>query len=67
MARLEEIVRGATVKGILPDGLVTIIDIAWHGSTAVTVTYKDASGRVAQEILLREREPNLELVSAGQP
>jgi hypothetical protein len=32
MARLEDLTRGATVKGILPDRLVTIVDVKWHGS-----------------------------------
>jgi hypothetical protein len=28
---------------------VTIVDVTWHGSTVVEVTYKDASGRPANE------------------
>lgn len=32
MARLEDLTRGATVKGILPDGPVTIMDVKWFGS-----------------------------------
>ena len=28
MARLEEIIRGATVKGVLPDGFVTVVDVS---------------------------------------
>ncbi len=32
MARLEEIKHGAAVKGILPDGFITVVDVTWIGS-----------------------------------
>jgi hypothetical protein len=35
MAKLEDITRGAAVKGILPDGLVTVVDVKWIGSVAI--------------------------------
>lgn len=31
MAQLEDLTRGATVKGILPNHHVTVIDAKWHG------------------------------------
>src|SRR5215207_2532442 len=67
MASLNELKRGATVKGILPDGLVTVVDVKWHGTTVVELTYKDASGRLGSELLYRDREPSLEIASAGRP
>jgi len=67
MARFEDLTRGALVKGILPDRLVTIVDIKWHGSDVIEVTYKDASGRPANELLFRDREPSLEIVTQGTP
>jgi superfamily II DNA or RNA helicase len=42
MARLEELTRGAAVKGILPEDLVTAVDVKWHGSAVAELTYKDA-------------------------
>ena len=42
MARLENLTRGAQVKGLHPDGPVTIVDVAWHGAACAEVTYKDA-------------------------
>jgi hypothetical protein len=51
MAKLEELIRGATLKGILPDQLVTVVDVKWIGNTAVDLTYKDAAGRPANELL----------------
>jgi hypothetical protein len=55
MARLEDLTRGAAVRGILPDGLVTVVDAQWHGSAVVELTYKDASGRLGSELLYRDR------------
>jgi hypothetical protein len=34
MAALEELTRGASVRGILPDRLITVADLAWYGSNA---------------------------------
>src|SRR5712691_9400583 len=67
MARLEELTRGATVRGILPDALVTVVDVQWHGDVAITLTYRDAAGRLGNEILYRDREPSLEIATAGLP
>ena len=46
MARLEELTRGASVKGVLPDGLVTVVDVQWHGSEVVELIYRDAAGKL---------------------
>ena len=45
MAKLEDLTRGAAVRGILPDCLVSVIDVKWFGSAAVELTYKDPSGK----------------------
>src|SRR4051812_36047812 len=67
MARLEDLSRGAAVKGILPDALVTVVDVRWIGSLAVELTYKDPGGNLGSELLYREREPTLEVVTVGRP
>jgi hypothetical protein len=67
MARLEDFTRGALIKGILPDRLVIVVDIKWHGSAVVELTYKDATGHLASELLYRDREPMLEIAVAGHP
>ena len=67
MARLEDLTRGATVRGILPNASVSVVDIQWHGSDVAELTYKDAAGHLGNELLYREREPTLEIVSAGRP
>jgi len=67
MARLEDLTRGATVKGILPDSLVTIIDVKWIGTVAVELTYKAPSGALGNELLYRDREPTLDIDVEGRP
>src|SRR5262249_55937708 len=67
MARLEELTRGAAVKGVLADGLVTVVDLKWIGTVAVELTYKDAAGQLGSELLYRDREPTLEVAAAGKP
>jgi hypothetical protein len=67
MARLEDLTRGASLRGILPDGLVTVVDIRWHGSAVVELTYKDATGRLGNELLYRDSEPTIEVVEVGRP
>ncbi|MCL6590153.1 MAG: DUF3883 domain-containing protein [Firmicutes bacterium] len=67
MARLEELTRDSVIKGILPDALVTIIDVKWHGSNAIEVTYKDNHGHLGNELIFRDRENSLEIASIGLP
>jgi hypothetical protein len=67
MARLEDLTRGAAVKGIVPESLVTVVDVEWHGSAVVELTYKDASGRLGSELLYRDRELTIDIAAAGRP
>jgi superfamily II DNA or RNA helicase len=67
MTKLEDLKRGATVKGILPDCLVTVIDVKWYGSAAVELTYKDPAGKPSVVLLYRDREPTLEIGETGRP
>ncbi len=53
------------MKGLVPDNVVTTVDVRWFGTAAVEVTYKDAGGRVANRLLYREDEPRLEVVERG--
>jgi superfamily II DNA or RNA helicase len=62
MARLEELIRGVKVKGILPNCIVTVVDAENYGDT-VSVTYRDDSGGTANSLLFRSNEPSLEIVS----
>src|SRR6058998_2966264 len=67
MSRLEDLQTNASVRGILPDCLVTVVNVQWFGSEAVELTYKDPSGRVANQLLYRHDEPRIEVVEEGRP
>ncbi len=45
--QLEQLQPHAAVRGILPDALVTVVNVQWYGSGAVELTYKTPSGKVA--------------------
>ena len=59
--RLEQLESGLKLKGIIPNQVVTIIDVTWHGD-AVEIIYKRADGRPDTELLYRTNESSLEIV-----
>ncbi len=67
IARLEDLTNGALLAGVVPDAHVTVVNVAWHGSAVVTLTYRLADGAVAEKLLFREDEPKLVLVAEGRP
>jgi len=67
MSKLETLLPNSTVKGILPDSLVTVVNVQWFGSTALELTYKTTTGKVANELLYRHDEPRIEVVDLGRP
>ncbi|MDF0675643.1 MAG: helicase-related protein [Nitrospira sp.] len=67
MSKLEDLQPNAAIRGILPDALVTVVNVQWFGSEAIELTYKDPGGRVANQLLYRHDEPRLEVVEAGRP
>jgi hypothetical protein len=60
MSKLEQLTPNAAVRGILPDGLVTVVSVQWFGSEALELTYKSANGKVANELLYRHDEARIE-------
>src|SRR6516165_3721293 len=67
MTKLEDLRPNASVQGILPNCLVTVVSAQWHGSEALELTYKDPSGKVANELLYRHDEPRIEVTARGRP
>ena len=67
MASLEELQPQTSVRGITPDGLVTVVNATWYGSDTIELTYKEASGRVANELLSRADETRIDVVEVGRP
>ena len=67
MARLEEIIPGATVQGLVPSEPVTVVSTQWHGTTVLQVTFRLLSGRVEESMLYRTDEPRLGVSSKSRP
>ena len=65
--KLEQLLPNAAVRGIVPDALVTVVNVQWFGSEALELTYKTADGKVANQLLYRDSEPTLEIVEQGRP
>ena len=67
MARLEDLTKGALVRGVLADRVVKVVDITWHGSSALTLTYTDElTGKPDHELLDRADEARLVVQEAGR-
>src|SRR6266446_6593098 len=67
MSSLEALPPNAAVRGILPDCLVIVVSVQWFGSAALELTYKNPTGRVANELLYRHDEARLDVVEQGRP
>lgn len=67
MAKLEELKKGASVEGVLSNNPVTVVDVRWHGSNVVELTYRDAGGTLGSELIFRDREPSLTITAPGTP
>ncbi|MCP5179017.1 MAG: hypothetical protein H6994_03800 [Pseudomonadales bacterium] len=65
--KLEQLQIRASLRGIVPDAIVSIVNVQWYGSHALELTFKTADGKVANQILYRDNEPQLEIVEQGRP
>jgi len=65
-ARLEDLTPGAVVRGVVPAAAVTVVQVQWHGSAAITLTYRDSTGQVAERLLYRDSEPLLRIDRQGR-
>ena len=64
-ARLEDLVRGVRVRGVSGADEVTVDSVTWHGTNAVTVTFRDDLGRLGDAIVFRDMEPSLRVTARG--
>lgn len=65
MAKLEEITKGALVRGIVGDEAVTIVDAKWHGSTVLEAFYSDSAGKPGTSLVYRDQEDEIRLLEAS--
>ncbi len=62
MFRLQDLRIGSSIRGILRNGIVTVVSDRWFGSDVLELTHKDPTGKVRNQLLYREREAGLEVV-----
>lgn len=67
MARLEEITVGSTIKGIIGDEPVSVVAAQWYGSNVLEITYKDTRGVPGTQLLYRDSEPGIKVMSNHLP
>lgn len=65
--KLEQLQKGARVRGLAVDGVATVKSIEFHGSNTAEVIFADARGGLHTRILSRDEEPSLELVEGTRP
>jgi hypothetical protein len=62
MSKLEDFQPNASVRGILPDRLVTVVSAQWFGSNALELNYKDGDGRLTNTLPYRDDETRIGIV-----
>ncbi len=67
MAHLEDITVGSNVAGVTGNQPVHVVAVKWHGSAVLEITYKDADGQLAEQLLYREDEERLNVVEQNLP
>ena len=67
MTKLEHLQPNAVLRGIMPNALVTVVNVQWFGSEALELTYKTTAGKVASVLLYRQDESRIEVVEQGRP
>ena len=63
---LEDLVAGVEVTGLEASARVAIVAVHWHGSSAVTVTYRGRDGAVRERLLYRADEGTFEVVEGTE-
>lgn len=66
MARLEEIIPGAIIQGLVPDETVTVVSTHWHGTSVLQVSFRFLSGRLEESMLYRTDEIRLAVLSKAR-
>lgn len=67
MLKLEDLVKDAQVRGVVPEQIVRIAQVERIGDHAVTIIYRDSQGKLGEQMLFRTDEARLDLAQAGRP
>ena len=62
---LEQLTPGTQVRGLVTGEIVDVIAVEWHGSNALTLTYREMGGQLNEQLLYRDYEPRLSIVKAS--
>jgi len=65
MSRLEDLTPGARVTGVVAGQAVTVVQVQWHGTAALTLTYRDDAGRPGEQLLYTVDEAGLDVAVSG--
>lgn len=65
--KLEELQADARISGLVGDQIVTIERVKKIGDDAFLLIYRDAASNIAQQLVDRSVEPQLELATNGRP
>jgi len=65
-ARLEDLTPGAVVDGLVPGAQVTVVQTQWHGTNALTLTYRTQDGGVRQQLVYRDDEARMSVQEAAR-
>jgi len=60
MGKLEDLKPNASVRGILPDSMVNVVNVVWYGTETLELTYKTVSGKVDNQLLYRDDEARID-------
>jgi superfamily II DNA or RNA helicase len=66
MITLEHLQPDLLIRGLLPQQLVSLIEVRRHGTNAVTVTFRSDDGQLGSQILYRRHEVLLDIVDTQQ-
>jgi SNF2 family DNA or RNA helicase len=67
MAQLEKITTGSSISGVVGREPVTVVAVKWYGDAVLEITFKDAQGWLASQLLYREDEARLEVIDGSLP
>lgn len=65
MARLEDVTKGALVRGVAGSDAVLVVDVKWHGSDVLEVFYTDQNGKPGNGLAYRDQEHEIDVVEAS--
>lgn len=63
MTRLEDIIVGSSVQGIVANETVTIVAVQWYGTNVIEVTYKNNNGALGAQMIYRGNEADIKVMS----